>query len=87
MKEEVSVIGRVCCDSNGKLNAQSVMLEGSQELSSGARVKLDLSEVRQFALFPGQVMYDKLALCAQSNKIGLSKASSSAFMWKSPNIN
>ena len=67
MKEEVSVIGRVCCDSNGKLNAQSVMLEGSQELSSGARVKLDLSEVRQFALFPGQVMYDKLALCAQSN--------------------
>lgn len=55
MKEDVSVIGRICCDSNGKLNAQSVLLEGSQELSAGSRVKLDLSEVRQFALFPGQV--------------------------------
>ena len=55
MKEEVSVIGRICCDSNGKLNAQSVLLEGSQDLSSGVRVKLDLSEIRQFALFPGQV--------------------------------
>ena len=55
VKEDVSVIGRICCDSNGKLNAQSVLLEGSQELSAGSRVKLDLSEVRQFALFPGQV--------------------------------
>ena len=49
------VIGRVCCDSNGKLNAQSVMLEGSQEMCAGQRVKLDLSQIRQFALFPGQV--------------------------------
>ncbi|XP_074630712.1 DNA polymerase alpha subunit B-like [Acropora palmata] len=55
-QEDVSVIGRICCDSNGKLNAQSVLLEGSQELSAGSRVKLDLSEVRQFALFPGQVV-------------------------------
>jgi len=51
----VSVIGRICCDSNGKLNSQSVILEGSQELSSGQQIKLDLSELRQFALFPGQV--------------------------------
>ena len=36
------------------------MLEGSQELSAGVRVKLDLSEVRQFTLFPGQVLQDKL---------------------------
>ncbi|KAL9953110.1 hypothetical protein ACROYT_G040470 [Oculina patagonica] len=55
-QEEVSVIGRICCDSNGKLNPQSVILEGSQELSSGQRIKLDLSEMRQFALFPGQVV-------------------------------
>lgn len=55
LKEDISVIGRICCDSNGKLNAQSVLLEGSQELSAGSRVKLDLSEIRQFALFPGQV--------------------------------
>ena len=51
------VIGRICCDSNGKLNSQSVVLEGSQELSSGQQIKLDLSELRQFALFPGQVMF------------------------------
>lgn len=56
----MSVIGRICCDSNGKLNAQSVLLEGSQDLSSGVRVKLDLSEIRQFALFPGQVKADYL---------------------------
>ncbi|XP_058947693.2 DNA polymerase alpha subunit B [Pocillopora verrucosa] len=55
-QEEVSVIGRVCCDSNGKLNAQSVILEGSQEISSGQRIKLDLSELRQFTVFPGQVI-------------------------------
>ena len=57
LKEEVSAIGRICCDSNGKLNPQSVILEGSQEMSSGQRVKLDLTELRQFALFPGQVMH------------------------------
>ncbi|XP_020622597.1 DNA polymerase alpha subunit B-like isoform X1 [Orbicella faveolata] len=55
-QEEVFVIGRICCDSNGKLNSQSVVLEGSQELSSGQQIKLDLSELRQFALFPGQVV-------------------------------
>ena len=53
----MSVIGRICCDSNGKLNSQSVILEGSQELTSGQQIKLDLSELHQFALFPGQVMY------------------------------
>lgn len=46
----------MCCDSNGKLNAQSVILEGSQEISSGQRIKLDLSELRQFTVFPGQVI-------------------------------
>lgn len=49
------VVGRVCCDANGKLNAQSVILEGSLDLANGQTVKLDLSEVSQFALFPGQV--------------------------------
>ena len=56
----MSVIGRICCDSNGKLNSQSVILEGSQELFSGQQIKLDLSELRQFALFPGQVVYFNL---------------------------
>ena len=67
----MSVIGRICCDSNGKLNSQSVILEGSQELSSGQRIKLDLSELRQFALFPGQVMHYVLFHLQYSSYTGL----------------
>ena len=38
-------VGRICCDSEGRLNEQSVMLEGSIAVSGGARVRLDLSQV------------------------------------------
>jgi len=51
----VNVVGRVCCDSVGKLNASSLMLEGSLDLSYGQQVKVDLTNLQQFALFPGQV--------------------------------
>lgn len=48
------MLGQVCCDSNGKLNAQSVLLEASQE--HGARqVPVDISELKDYSLFPGQV--------------------------------
>lgn len=51
------MLGQVCCDSNGKLNAQSVLLEASQE--HGARqVPVDLSELQEYSLFPGQVCMD-----------------------------
>ena len=50
------VIGRICCDSNGKLNSQSVILQGSQKFSSGHQINLGLSELRQFGLFPGQIV-------------------------------
>ncbi|XP_062854567.1 DNA polymerase alpha subunit B isoform X2 [Trichomycterus rosablanca] len=54
-QDTVSVLGQVCCDSNGKLNAQSVLLEASQE--HGARqVPVDLSELKEYSLFPGQVV-------------------------------
>ncbi|KAF7695532.1 DNA polymerase alpha subunit B [Silurus meridionalis] len=54
-QDTVSVLGQVCCDSNGKLNAQSVLLEASQE--HGARqVPVDLSELKDYSLFPGQVV-------------------------------
>ena len=52
----MSVIGRICCDSNGKLNSQSVILQGSQKFSSGHQINLGLSELRQFGLFPGQIV-------------------------------
>ena len=55
LQEEVLVVGRVCCDSEGRLNECSVLLEGSMELSGGQRVRLDLSKLQGFRVFPGQV--------------------------------
>jgi DNA polymerase alpha subunit B len=48
--------GRLCCEAEGKMNAKSVMLEGSFKFSNGRRVMLDLSEVGNFSLFPGQIV-------------------------------
>ncbi|XP_005112449.1 DNA polymerase alpha subunit B [Aplysia californica] len=55
-QEAVTVCGRVCCDSIGKLNKQSVLLEGSRETSAGKCISLDLTDLKQFSLFPGQVI-------------------------------
>ncbi|KAH9509083.1 DNA polymerase alpha subunit B [Bulinus truncatus] len=55
-QECVSVVGRICCDSVGRLNNQSVLLEGSHETSSGKCISLDLSEVSNYSLFPGQIL-------------------------------
>ncbi|XP_066466347.1 DNA polymerase alpha subunit B [Tiliqua scincoides] len=55
-QEAVTVLGHIGCDSNGKLNAKSVILEGDQEHSSGGQVPVDLSELREYSLFPGQVV-------------------------------
>lgn len=56
--QDISVFcGRVCCDTEGgKLNSQSVILEGSHARSFGARVKVDLSGCKDFRIFPGQVV-------------------------------
>jgi DNA polymerase alpha subunit B len=55
-QEEVTVAGRVCCDSNGKLNAKSLVLEGSIDMSSGKTIPVDLSQLKEYALFPGQIV-------------------------------
>uniref|UniRef100_A0A669QGY5 DNA polymerase alpha subunit B n=1 Tax=Phasianus colchicus TaxID=9054 RepID=A0A669QGY5_PHACC len=54
-QDSVTVLGRIGCDSNGKLNPKSAVLEGDRERSAGAQIPLDLSELRDFSLFPGQV--------------------------------
>lgn len=54
LQDSITVLGQVCCDSNGKLNAQSVLLEAGQE-QGGRQVQVDLSELKEFSLFPGQV--------------------------------
>ncbi|XP_033030406.1 DNA polymerase alpha subunit B [Lacerta agilis] len=56
VQEPVIVLGQIGCDSNGKLNAKSVILEGDQEHSSGGLVPVDVSELQEYSLFPGQVV-------------------------------
>lgn len=53
---QLQTYGRICCDSDGKLNTASVLLEGTKQLSSGLRVKLDLSKLNQYSIFPGQIV-------------------------------
>lgn len=55
-QESVTVCGRICCDSVGRLNSQSVLLEGSRDMSGGKTISLDLSELKQYSLFPGQII-------------------------------
>ncbi|XP_043931676.1 DNA polymerase alpha subunit B [Protopterus annectens] len=55
-QEPVTVLGQIGCDSNGKLNAKSVVMEGDLEHSSGMHVPMDLSELKEYSLFPGQVV-------------------------------
>lgn len=51
----MTVLGQIACDSTGKLNAQSVVLAGDRSHSGGGQIPLDLSELTEFSLFPGQV--------------------------------
>jgi len=55
-QDKTTVIGRVCCEAEGKLNAMSLVLEGSIESSNGARVKLDVQYVPEYSCFPGQIV-------------------------------
>ncbi|KAM8909593.1 DNA polymerase alpha subunit B [Spinachia spinachia] len=54
-QDSITVVGQICCDSNGKLNAHSVLLEEGPE-QGGQQVPLDLSELKEYSLFPGQVV-------------------------------
>ncbi|XP_054716547.1 DNA polymerase alpha subunit B-like [Uloborus diversus] len=57
--ETVPVVGRICSDNAAKLNASSLLLEGSQEMSSGHAVPLDVSQLQSFSFFPGQIIAGK----------------------------
>ncbi|XP_058505261.1 DNA polymerase alpha subunit B [Solea solea] len=54
-QDGITVLGQVCCDSNGKLNAQSILLEAGPE-QGGQQVPVDISELNAYSLFPGQVV-------------------------------
>ncbi len=51
-------IGRICCDgvSGSRLNASSLLLEGNRDISSGTTVALDVSQVKEYSFFPGQIL-------------------------------
>ncbi|KAI8093585.1 DNA polymerase alpha/epsilon subunit B-domain-containing protein [Halteromyces radiatus] len=53
----ITAVGRICCDAaEGKLNDKSILLETSRSLGMGKRVKLDISKVNEYSLFPGQII-------------------------------
>ena len=55
--EPTVFVGWVCCDSEGRLNEASIMLEGGIQSSGGSRVRLDTSKLpADVSLFPGQVV-------------------------------
>jgi DNA polymerase alpha subunit B len=50
-------IGRICNDAHdGKLNATSLLLEGTRHGSNGARIELDVTDVSNYCLFQGQIV-------------------------------
>ncbi|KAG5177638.1 DNA polymerase alpha/epsilon subunit B-domain-containing protein [Tribonema minus] len=56
-QEEVTVVGRVVCESGeGRMGRASALLEGSWRDSGGARAALALDALPSFALFPGQIV-------------------------------
>uniref|UniRef100_A0A669DF86 DNA polymerase alpha subunit B n=1 Tax=Oreochromis niloticus TaxID=8128 RepID=A0A669DF86_ORENI len=61
-QDSITVLGQICCDSNGKLNAQSVLLEAGPE-QGGQQVPVDLSELKEYSLFPGQVILGFNTFC------------------------
>nr|SVE86183.1 EOG090X07VJ [Daphnia similis]SVE86811.1 EOG090X07VJ [Daphnia similis] len=56
--ETFHTVGRICCDatSGSRLNTSSLLLEGTRNTSSGQSVPLDVSQLKEFSFFPGQVI-------------------------------
>lgn len=52
----VIICGRILCDTDGKLNEGSVMIECSRSIGSGCRISLDLSEAKGYSLFTSQIV-------------------------------
>jgi DNA polymerase alpha subunit B len=54
---EIVAVGRIVSDSlEGRLNAQSILLESSRMTGAGARTPLRLDAVPSYAFFPGQIV-------------------------------
>ncbi|KAH8811928.1 DNA polymerase alpha subunit B N-terminal-domain-containing protein [Xylogone sp. PMI_703] len=54
---EIIAIGRIACDSlEGKLNASSLVLETSRRMGAGLRIPLNVTALKGFQFFPGQIV-------------------------------
>ncbi|XP_023023808.2 DNA polymerase alpha subunit B [Leptinotarsa decemlineata] len=53
---EMTTYGRIVSDSDGKINVQSVLLEGSQETNLCNTTTLNINKLQKYSLFPGQVV-------------------------------
>jgi hypothetical protein len=50
-------VGRICNESHsGKINATTILLEGSRSGSNGARISVDVSRLENYSLYPGQIV-------------------------------
>lgn len=50
------------------MNATSILLEGTRRVSQGRMVRLNLSQVKNYSLFPGQVcVFVSVCACACSH--------------------
>ena len=59
--EPFQVVGRICCDSDGKLNSKSIVLQGSQDTCLGRTIPFDAVNVSEYPLFPGQIVAAEVA--------------------------
>ena len=55
-EEQVSSVGRICCDAQGKLNEKSIMLEMSRDTAWRNRARLALDAIPKWSFFPGQTI-------------------------------
>lgn len=54
---EVVAVGRIASDAlEGKLNAASLVLETSRRTGMGLRIHLNMSKIRSWSFFPGQIV-------------------------------
>ncbi|KAF2863202.1 DNA polymerase alpha, subunit B [Piedraia hortae CBS 480.64] len=53
---EIVAVGRIACDqANGRLNAESVVLETSRRMGAGLRIPLKFAQGLGYDLFPGKI--------------------------------
>ncbi|KAJ6323977.1 hypothetical protein OIU76_011306 [Salix suchowensis] len=55
-QRNIFAVGMICCDGEGRLNEKSIMLQSSVEHSGGRNVRLELHNLSQFSIFPGQIV-------------------------------